>query len=124
MFTSSVDQQSANQLAQQYAQSQANEHGSCAIVNVSLYYDNQIGGPLTIQVQEASSGQNYWFTAYGHDSGILGDVPPGTYNITINGTSYFYAEVNCGYYNEGPTPLTFYGVSVSASSGCNSISIY
>jgi len=122
-FTSTVNQATANQLAAQYAQDQANQHGACTILNVSLSYDNEIGGPLSIQVTNSMSGQTYWFTAYGHDSGELGQLPPGTYNITINGTSYFYAEINCGYYNEGPTPLTFYGVNISPD-GCNYISIY
>jgi hypothetical protein len=120
MFTSTVDQQTANQLAQQYAQSQADQHGGCEVLPVSFSYGNELGGPLTIRLQDASTGQTYTFYANGHDSGTLGEVLPGIYNITVYGSSYFYADI-CGYYQEGPSPLTFYGISTN---GCNYISIY
>lgn len=121
-FSSSVDQETANQMAQQYAQNLANQYGTCEIQNVSLYYENQRGGVMTIQFHNASSEQSYYFTVYGHEGGELGEVPPGVYDIIINGGSYFYAEVGCGYYTEGTSQLTFYSIPITSS--CNFVSIY
>lgn len=125
MFTSTVDQPAADQLAQQYAQDQANAHGSCYIPNVSFYYDNEVGATFTIQLHNALSGQDYWISVTGHSDGTI-DIPPGSYNIIITpqtSSGYFLYTVACGYYNEGPgsTVMTFY--SVDLSSGCNTMEI-
>ncbi len=124
MFTSYVDQQTANQLAEQYAQDQADQYGSCQIPDVSVYGENNHGTNITIQLHNVVSGQDYYFTAYSHDAGTLGDVPPGTYDITLtpnNPSGWYNYSVGCGYWSDGPGAVTFYGVSIS--SGCSSILI-
>lgn len=123
-FVSYVDQQTANQLAQQYAQNQANEHGSCVVLNVSVYAENNHGVNITIKLHHSLSGQNYTFTSLPHSGEILGEVPPGNYDITLtpNSPSGWYSySVGCGYWNDGPGATTFYGVDIN--SGCNSILI-
>ncbi len=91
--------------------------------DVSIYGENDHGTSVTIQLHNVASGQDYWFTVYAHDSGILGDVPPGNYNITLtpNASGWFSYLVGCGYSNNGPDAITFYGVDINPS--CNSISI-
>lgn len=124
MFTSAVDQPTADQQAQQYAQSQANEHGSCVILNVSIYAENNHGVNITIKLHHSLSGQDYTFTSLPHSGDILGEVPPGNYDITLtpqSSTGYYSYSVGCGFYNDGPGATTFYGVNIS--SGCNSITI-
>lgn len=124
MFMSYVDQQAADQLAQQYAQSLANQNGSCQVLNVSIYGENSHGTNIVIQLHNVASGQDYYFTVYAHDAGTLGDVPPGNYDITLtpnNPTGWYSYSVGCGYWADGPGAMTFYGVSMN--SGCNSIVI-
>ncbi len=124
MFMSYVDQQAANELAQQHAQMQANKHGNCQIVNVSVYGENNHGTSINIQLHNVGTGQDYWFTADPHSSGTLGDAPPGTYDITVTPSSssgWYNYSVGCGYWSDGPGAITFYGVIVN--SGCNSVVI-
>ncbi|HRN55615.1 MAG TPA: hypothetical protein PLL71_04155 [Agriterribacter sp.] len=124
MFISYVDQPTANQLAQQYAQNQANQFGTCQILDVSVYGENNHGTNITIKFHNVASGQNYYFTVYPHDAGTLGNVPPGTYDITLtpnNPSGWYNYSVGCGYWADGPGAMTFYSVSIS--SGCNNILI-
>ncbi len=121
-FVSYVDQQTANQQAQQYAQSQANQFGTCQVLNVSVYGENNKGTNITVQLHNVSSGQNYNYTIYAHDATTLGSVPPGTYDITLTPGSpsgWYNYSVGCGYWADGPGAMTFYNVSLSLS--CNSI---
>lgn len=122
MFQSSVDQQTANQLAQLYAQKQANQNGACQVLNVSVYGENNHGTDITLQFYNVTSGQNYFFTVYAHDGGTLGELPPGTYDITLtpnSPTGWYGYSVGCGYWADGPGTMTFYGVEMTLS--CNSI---
>lgn len=124
MFMSYVDQQTANQKAQQYAQDQANQHGTCQVLNVSVYGENNHGTNINVQFHNVASGQNYYFTVYAHDGSTLGDIPPGTYDITLTPnapTGWYGYSVGCGYWADGPGAMTFYGVSMSIS--CNSVVI-
>lgn len=123
MFISYIDQSTANQLAQQYAQNQANLYGSCQVQNVSVYGENNHGVNITIQLHNVASGQDYYFTVYPHDTGTLDDMPPGSYNITITPSSsgWYSYSVGCGYWDEGSGAITFYGVDINSS--CNSIQI-
>jgi YD repeat-containing protein len=127
MFTSSVDQATANQLAQQYAQSQANQYGACEIPNVSLYGDDEVGTDFSIVLHNVGTGQDYSFNVYAHNAVTLSDVlPQGTYDISLTPNSslgYYNYSVGCGYYDAGPggSTITFYGVDISST--CNSITI-
>jgi YD repeat-containing protein len=126
MFTSYVDLATANQLAQQYAQNQANQYGTCQIATLSLYGDDEVGTDFSVTLHNVSTGQDYSYTLYAHNSDTMGDVPEGSYDITItplSSTGWYNYSVGCGYYDNGPggSSITFYGVPLSSS--CNSISI-
>jgi YD repeat-containing protein len=126
MFTSSVDQPTANQQAQQYAQNQANQYGTCEIANITLYGDDEVGSDFSITLHNTSTGQDYSFNLYAHNESTLDDVPPGDYDISLtplSSTGYYSYSVGCGYYDEGPggSTITFYAVPLS--SGCNVITI-
>jgi len=123
MFTSYIDLPTANELAQQYAQNQANQYGTCQVTNASIYVENSHGIPVTIQLHNNGSGQDYSFTAFAHVDGIVGSVPPGNYDITLtpSQSGYYYYSVGCGYYSDSGDGITFYGVDIST--GCSSISI-
>ena len=80
-FTSSTSKAAANQLAQAYAQTQANSTGVCTVPNVTFTVNNVSGasgfilrftGPNTINYNVPTTG-----------SGSVG-IPPGTYTLTIN----------------------------------------
>jgi YD repeat-containing protein len=125
-FTSFVDQATANLLAQQYAQNQANANGSCQIAIISLYGDDEVGTNFSVTLHNVSSGQNYSFTVYAHNADTMGDVPYGTYDISLtpnSSTGWFNYSVGCGYYDEGPggSTITLYGVPISSE--CNTIEI-
>lgn len=122
MFTSYVDQPSADQLAQQYAQDQANQYGTCLAVPV--YGENNSGGTFTLKLHNVASEQDYPFTVTGQSAATLGDVPPGSYDITItppSGMSYFYFSVGCGYSSDSMGEIKISGIDINSS--CNSIII-
>lgn len=124
-FSSTVSVQYADSLARQNAQTQANQNGTCGVPNIPVYYDNQLGGPITIEFWDAVNLKRYTLIAYGHDSGTLGEIPAGTYTVTItlpnSPGGYFYVEA-CDWYQEGPSPMIFGTFYISSS--CNFISIY
>jgi YD repeat-containing protein len=126
MFTSTSSQAEADAQAQQYAQNQANQYGSCQAADISLTYNNYNGTTFYIELYNTGTGQSYWFTAYQYNSGLLGNVPEGTYDIYItpdqNWWTYFSHYVGCGSYNAGYNTVSFYGVSLNAS--CNNFEMY
>lgn len=91
--------------------------------DVSIYADDEHGTDVTLLFHNIGTGHDYSFTAYAHDSGNLGDVPPGNYNITLtpNASGWYNYSVGCGYNDAGPGAMTFNSVDISSS--CNSISI-
>jgi YD repeat-containing protein len=121
MFTSTGSQGEADAQAQQYAQDQANQYGTCQASNISLYYNNYNGMTFYMELYNTSTGQSYWFTAYQYSSTLLGDVPQGTYDIYITPSQpyyYYYSYyVGCGYYSGGYNTVSFYGVNLDAT--CN-----
>src|SRR6185312_11351419 len=91
--------------------------------DVSIYCEDDHGTDVTVLFHNTGTGQDYSFTAYAHDSGNLGDVPPGNYNITLtpNVSGWYNYSVGCGYNDAGPGAMTFNGVDISSS--CNSVTI-
>lgn len=125
MFTSSSSQPDADAQAQAYAQAQANQYGTCQQASITLNYSNNTGTDFMIDLYNTSTGEEFWLDAYSYSSGILGDVPEGTYNISITPYDYYgyYSySVGCGYYNSGYNQVSFYDVPLN--SYCNNISMY
>lgn len=91
--------------------------------NISIYSENDHGTDVTVLFHNTGTGHDYSFTAYAHDSGNLGDVPQGNYNITLtpNVSGWYNYSVGCGYSDAGPGAMTFNGVDISSS--CNSVTI-
>lgn len=125
-YSSTISQVDADQKAQNdvntNGQNYADQNGTCIPLDVSVYGENNSGTTITIQLHENASGQDYWFTIDPHGADILGDVPPGNYDITITpggSGGWFTYAVGCGYWSDGPSAATFYGVDISSS--CNSI---
>jgi YD repeat-containing protein len=125
MFTSTASQPDADQQARQYAQAQANQYGTCQAPNTTLYYNNYDGTDFYIDVYNIDTGEEFWFEAHSFSNGVLGDVPAGTYNISITSFDYYvyYSySVGCGYYSSGSNAASFF--SVPLNSGCNSFQMY
>lgn len=123
MFYSTVSQAAANAQAASYAQTLANQQGSCPIVNVSIYAENNHGTSVTLLFHNVGTGQDYTFTISAHGGETVGDVPPGTYNVTLTPQSsgWYNYTVACANPDAGPGAMTFSYVDINSS--CNSILI-
>lgn len=121
-FSSTASQADADNQAYEYAQSQANEYGTCQGSNIQLVCTNSSGTTFTIQLTNVNTWESYEFYSYGNNwSQIIGEVPPGTYNISMynyygNYWDYYWFEAGCGYYNSG-TSANFSWVEIN--SDCN-----
>lgn len=123
MFTAS-SQPAADALAQQYAQDQANQNGSCQATDVALDYSNYSSDNVTLELEDVNTSTWYFFTLTpGYSS--LGYVPQGTYNVYFWSNSYnqYHSySVGCGYYSSGYNYVAISGVPINNS--CNYISVY
>ncbi len=123
MFYAST-QTSADQQAQQYAQSIANANGTCQVVNIPIYQYNYTGFSYSVELYNTSTGQTYWFEMSTYGNNMLGYIPPGTYNINLYGigdNNYRSYYAGCYYYGSGYGYASFYGVPLN--SGCYNIDI-
>jgi YD repeat-containing protein len=124
MFTSTSSQLDANQQAQQYAQSLANQNGTCQAPDIDLWCDNYADSDFLIELENTETGLSYYFEVFMGATGILGSVPEGVYNITItpyNFQGYYFYSAGCGFYGNGYDPIHFYNVTLNSS--CNYFSI-
>jgi YD repeat-containing protein len=98
---------------------------TCVVQLTSNNSQGNVG--YTASYYNTSTGANYYFTVPGVTGlSSLGNIPAGTYNLTITWSdnfSYNSISSGCEYQTQtGNSPLTFYNISVSATS-CNSITI-
>jgi hypothetical protein len=122
-YTSTVSQFHANSLAQQAAQAYANTHGTCNYLgDIYFNYTNNGYEGFYIDFYNTVTGITYSYYMYNNNSGSIGPVPSGNYNISIyNGSyTYNYTFSTCGGSSYG-MEAQFYNVPLSPS--CTSINI-
>jgi hypothetical protein len=122
-YTSIISQQDANDQALQYAQNYANQNGTCSS-GFALFYDNStFGVTYHVLLTNTSTLEQSLFHITSSGTGILGYIPPGTYDIYIYNDygwyfNYYYA--GCGHNTSGYS-ANFY--SVPLNDGCNTITV-
>lgn len=126
MFSSSVSQVDANNRAQQYAQSYANQQGACKTLSaVDLYCSHfAFAHGYTVELYHTLTKQTYTFRIPNYGLVYLGQVPEGTYDITYSSdTDYrnFRFAAGCDIYTSGYRTVKLYGVSLSKA--CDTLSI-
>jgi YD repeat-containing protein len=127
MFTSLVSVADANTSAQEYAQQQANQYGTCQ-VTVDLQYYNSSSGCYQVDLYNVNTGEEWWIDVPA-GSGTLGYVPPGTYDISIY-MPYYCDYGNCRTFSTGNSSTNYncnngaYFTGVTINQTYKSISIY
>jgi len=125
MFTSTLSKQDANNKALQYAQTQANQNGTCQALPMisvtSANYDLLYG--YKVRFTNTSTQMQYEYQiSYGGST--LGQIPAGYYDIFIynpgGGFEVLNFSAGCGNYTAG-YEAEFVGIGLNAS--CASISI-
>lgn len=123
-FTSTTSQAMANSLAQQFAQQQANQNGTCLTSYFTFnYYNRTSADYYTISLSNIATGASYNFSVNGNSHGV-GQMPVGNYNISIynnNDNNYRNYSAGCSFYNSGNGNATFYNVPLTGI--CNSVEI-
>lgn len=119
VYSSDISKQDANQKAIQYAQQYANEHACTpiipAFVNIVSYNPNDIGGFRAKFVNDLTHVE-YEFDI-DISGNIMGQVPSGSYNITIyrpagSSTSYNFGAAE---YLASGTSVTFISVNLTTA---------
>lgn len=121
-YVSTISSLDANNQALQYAQNYANQNGTC-LSGVNVTYSNATSSNgYIVQLTNVSTSIVYQFYAY-YGSGILGNVPEGTYNVHVyqQSSQDFRTFQLCNSYTSG-SDANFYYVGLY-SSGCANISI-
>jgi hypothetical protein len=96
---------------------------SCPVSSVTLFYSNYTNQAQFITVTNTTTNEQYYFTAVSGVSGILGDVPEGTYNIEISdGYGYYFNNYYAGCSWLSGYSASFYNVPLNSS--CSTINIY
>jgi YD repeat-containing protein len=129
IYSSQVSQAAADALAQNDVNNNgpayANANGTCSS-NVTIQSTNFVGvSGFTAVYTNTSTNQQYSFIVSSNTgTQTLGDIPPGTYNLTISktGNSVRYAfGADCNFYLGSGTSASFSNVSVSTT--CHAIVI-
>jgi hypothetical protein len=83
MFTSTLSIPDAEDKAWQYAQTYADQHGTCTVPPITLNFINNHGYGFTISLYDAITGQLYELHSTGGANASLPNLPQGTYYIYI-----------------------------------------
>ena len=129
-YTSTVDQATANALAQadvdNNGQAYANTNGTCnSSSSVNITYSNTSGeAGFTAVYTKFITAETYSFNIPSTGSGTLGCVPSGKYNLVISKDPFGFAPIllfgsGCSYVSGGFSA----SFSINTSNGCNNVTI-
>lgn len=120
-FTSTISQSDADAQAQLYAQDQANTYGGCQNFYISVYYSNNSGTSVMVELTNVNTSLTYYYSMDAYNSGNLGDVPQGTYNVRMYNYNLYYLTYELCYNYVSGYDVTLYSIPID--NRCNSINV-
>lgn len=120
-FTSTISFADANQKAAQYAQTYADQHGSCVVPPITFTFINNAGGGFTIELTNVTTNEQYRLNSLNGANAVFQNLPQGIYNIYIwpSSNDWRSYEIGCNYFTE--TQGELWVDEIPLTSSCNTI---
>jgi YD repeat-containing protein len=122
MFTSAISPDDANEKALQYAQTIADNEGTCTVPPVTLNFINNTGWGMTVTLTDATTGTEYTIHSVQGASVNLPNLPQGIYHLYMwpaDTDRWIYYEVGCNLFFETKGEVWVDDITINAT--CHTI---